>query len=167
MSPLLTVILAGLGGVFQSTVVSHLRILGVSPDLVLLFVVSWVLLQGRGEGLLAALVGGLMMDGLSGGPFGLTVLSLVVVSLAAAVGERNLFRAARFLPYITILFATGLFYGVYLLLAQMMGHGLPWGPALWRVALPAMVINTACMPLVYTLAHALSRRLAPPTVEWS
>ena len=107
------------------------------------------------------------LDALSGGPFGLTVFSLVVVSLAAAVGERNLFRAARFLPYITIFLATGLFYGVFLFMAQMTGRALPWGPALWRVALPAMVINTAFMPLVYTLAHALSRRLAPPTVEWS
>ena len=167
MSPVLTIILALFLALLQSTVVSHVRILGVSPDMVLLFVVSWVLLQGRQEGLLAALVGGLMVDALSGGPFGLTVLSLVVVSLAAAVGERNLFRAAWFLPYITIFLATGLFYGVFLFLAQMTGRALPWGPALWRVALPAMVINTAFMSLVYTLTHALSRRLAPPTVKWS
>src|SRR5262249_2474376 len=54
------------------------------PDLVLLVALAWGFLRGSGEGFLAAVVGGLLLDCASSTPFGLHVfafgLAAVVVS---------------------------------------------------------------------------------------
>ena len=85
---------------------AHIRLFGASPNLVLLLTVSWVLLRGRGEGILIGLVGGLMLDAFSGAPFGLATGSLVIVTYLTGLGEINVFRTAKFLPYAAIMVAT-------------------------------------------------------------
>ena len=144
----------------------HVRLLGVSPNLVLLLTVSSILLQGMRGGLLAALVGGLMLDALSGAPFGLSTVSLVLASALAGLGEINVFRAAKFLPYATIVMATLVYNVIVLFLLQMTGHAVIWHASLWRVVLPAMLVNLVCMPVVYGLSYWLRKRLGPRSVEW-
>lgn len=145
---------------------SHLRVFGVSPNLVLLFTVSWVLLQGRGEGFLLGLVSGLVLDALSGAPFGLAIVSLAPVGALAGLGEINVFRTARVLPYVTIALATLIFEGLFLLMLCMLGGmTLEWS-VLWRIVLPEVVINTLCMPIMYGLVRRVCDRARPPSVEW-
>jgi len=152
--------------VLQSTVTSHIRVLGVSIDLVLLFSVSWALLEGTQQGLFVGLMGGVALDMLSGAPFGISTVSLLIVSYLASLGALNVFRTARFLPYITIALATLIYNLVFLGLLQMAGHVVVWGPALWRVVSPAMLLNTACMPLVFNLVLWVHNRIHVRTVEW-
>ena len=152
--------------ILQSSVTSHIRVLGVSPDLVLLFSISWALLEGTREGLFVSLVGGATLDALSGTPFGLSILSLLIVSYLASVGAINVFLAAKLLPYIAVALATLIYNGVFLGLLQMTGRVVIWGPTLWRVVFPAMLVNTACMPVVYNLVLWIHNRTHLQTVEW-
>lgn len=150
----------------QSTITSHVRLLGVCPNLVLLFAISWVLLRGVGEGLYVSLVGGLMLDALSGAPFGLATLSLCIVSYLASLGEINVFRTARLLPYATIALATLAYNGLFLFLSQMTGRVVLWGPSLYRVVLPATMVNLLGMPVVYGLCRWVLGRIQPRRAEW-
>lgn len=152
--------------IIQSTVASHIRLFGVSPNLVLLFTVSWALLRGMGDGILIGLAGGMVLDGLSGASFGLATISLIVVSGLAGFGEANVFRTAWFLPYVTIAIATFIHEGVFLLLLGMTGHAITGWPLFARVVLPTVVINVLCMPIVYRLAGWLHGRVYPPRAEW-
>lgn len=152
--------------ILQSSVTSHIRILGVSPDLVLLCSISWVLLEGTREGLWVVLVGGVALDALSGTPFGFSTLSLFVASYLASLGAANVFRTARLLPYFTIALATWVYNGVFLILLQIAGRTVVWGPMLWRVVLPASLLNTACMPVVYNAMLWVHHRTHPQGVEW-
>ena len=138
----------------------------MSPNLVLLVTVSSVLSAGMRQGVFVALVGGLMLDALSGAPFGLCTVSLVLASLLAGLGEINVFRAAKFLPYVTIAMATLVYNVVALFLLQMMRHAVVWDASLWRVVLPAMLVNLLCMPMVYGLSCWLRKRAGPRPVEW-
>ena len=104
--------LALIAGVVQSTVMPSLSIAGISPNPVLLLTVSCAALAGLQRGLLVALVGGLVLDGLSGAPFGLATVSLGATSVLAAVSGRNIFRRAWFLPYLAIGLATILYTGL-------------------------------------------------------
>jgi rod shape-determining protein MreD len=151
---------------FQSTVVARILILGTSPDLVLLFIVGWVLYRGLGEGIVVALVSGLVLDVLSGAPFGLRLVSLAVASSVVGIGELNVFRSAWFLPYVTVAIATLIYQCLFLFLASMMGVPVIWWPTMWRLVLPAVVVNTAFVPLVYGALGWLHRHSGPPTVEW-
>ncbi|MHB0858252.1 MAG: rod shape-determining protein MreD [Anaerolineae bacterium] len=153
-------------GLLQSTLASRIRVFGVSPDLVLLLTVSWVLLHGRQRGLLPALVGGLMIDALSGARFGFATLCLVVVVLLAGLGEMNVFRTARFLPILTIAVASLVYNLLYLFLLKMTGHPAQVSAMVWRVILPAVLVNILFMPLVYGPAHWVAKRFGPRAVEW-
>jgi rod shape-determining protein MreD len=150
----------------QSTVVARIHILGVSPDLVLLFIVGWVLYRGAGEGIVVALTSGLILDALSGAPFGLRLVSLAVASSVVGLGELNVFRSAWFLPYVTVAIATLIYQGLFLLLASLLGVPVIWWPTMWRLVLPVVVVNTVCMPLVYGALGWLRRRTQPQPVEW-
>ncbi len=152
--------------VLQVTITSHIRILGVSPDLVLLCSLSWVLLQGTRDGILAALAGGVVLDALSGAPFGTMTLALFVVCCLGGLGEVNVPRTARFLPYLAIGVATLVYTGILLILLEMTGHVVAWGAILWRVVLPEMLLNLLCMPVIYGLVRWLRGYLYPKPVEW-
>ena len=76
MLPLLTVV-----ALFQDVVLARVAVLGGRPDLVFLVVVVWAFLRGSTEGAIWAFIGGLLLDALSGGPFGCIALSLLVVAI--------------------------------------------------------------------------------------
>ena len=146
--------------------VARIQILGTSPDLVLLFIVAWVLYRGVGEGIVVALVSGLVLDVLSGAPFGLRLVSLAVASGVVGIGELNVFRSAWYLPYVTVAVATLIYQSLFLFLAGALGLPVIWWPTMWRLVLPAVVVNTLFMPLVYGALGWFRRHSGPPTVEW-
>jgi rod shape-determining protein MreD len=144
----------------------QLQIVGVSPNVVLLYLVSWALLRGVREGIALALVAGLTLDVLSSGPFGAWTLAMALATWLAGLGEINVFRTARLLPYLTVGVATLMYEVVLIAFLAMSGRGLPWWPTLWRIILPEMVIHTVAMALVYAVADRLMRRSEPEQVAW-
>ena len=107
-----------------------------------------------------------MTDVLSGASFGLATTSLMIVAYLVGVGEINVFRTARLFPYAAISLGTLIYNAVFLLLLQMTGHVVLWGPTLWRVVLPSVVVNTMFMPIVYHPMRWLCRHMRPEAVEW-
>jgi rod shape-determining protein MreD len=149
-------------GVLQSAVVSQLRLFGVSPDVVVLLTISCVLLWGLRDGLLVALVGGVVLDMTSSAPFGLSILSLLVVALLSGLGEINVFRAARLLPLITTLVGVMAYYAVFLLFLRLAAHPVMGWALAWRVVLPKVVVNLLFMPLVYGAMRWINGRSDAP-----
>ena len=167
MSYLFALLVSILLAIVQSTVTSRIEIFGGSPNLVLLFVVSWVLRRGVREGVALALAGGFALDALSGAPFGLSTLSMLLASLAVGLGESNVFGTAWHLPYVMIVTASLVYNSSLLLLLRMAGRGLPWGPAFARTILPCTILNLVCMPLAYLSLRGLRPATAPDTVSLS
>jgi rod shape-determining protein MreD len=164
----LYVTLALLTGVtlLQSTVLPHLTLAGVAPDLMLLVIVSWSLLRGTAESIVWALIGGLMLDLTSGIPFGVTTVSLVLISVLTGLGEVNVFRANILLPGVTIAFATVAYYLAMLLLSQILGRPVAWGLSLFRLVGWAVLINSVTMPFVYLLLRWLHHRTSGEHIGW-
>jgi rod shape-determining protein MreD len=115
----------------------------------LLVVISWRILRGTEEGLLWALIGGFFLDILSGAPFGVFTISLVLTSLLSGLWEVNVFRTTFILPLITISFATFLYYLLILFLLRIVGWPIALGEAIFKVILPSTFFNVLLTPLVY------------------
>ena len=162
----ISLVLAFLMGIAQSSLISPMRLGGASPDLVLLFVVAYVLVRGAVEGAFVALVGGLALDFTSGGPFGLSIVLLIFVAWIAGLGEMNIFRTAGIWPYLAVIVATVAYNIMFLLLLQITGRNVLWGPMLWRVLAPSLVVNALFMPLMYILVRWLCSHMRPKPVEW-
>ncbi|MCC7353549.1 MAG: rod shape-determining protein MreD [Anaerolineae bacterium] len=166
MSPYLLIPLLGVMALLQVTVAPHITLAGVKPDLMLSIVVSWSLLRGVREGIAWAFLGGLWLDLFAGGPFGISALALMAVSLACAAGELNIFRSHLLLPLFTVVLGTAVFGLIYLLLLQVLGYTVVWLDALRRVMLPSMAFNALTLPLIYVPLGWLNRLTGREQMNW-
>jgi rod shape-determining protein MreD len=161
VAPLLIVI-----AILQSTVVPHLTIWDVFPDLPVLVVVSWSLLRGAGEGVVWGFISGLAVDLLSGAPFGAATLSFIAIGFLSGLGEATVFGAHVALPLITTFLATILYDLLFLLIVQISGNSVDWMGSLFRIILPSAVFNAALMPIVFLAVRKLHTWFGREEMEW-
>jgi rod shape-determining protein MreD len=134
---------------------------GLVPDLMLLVGVSWSLLRGARAAIPWALGGGLLLDLLSGGPFGAATLSLTLSSAAAGLEQLNLYRDSIWLPVFASSVATILYYVLYLAVLNIAGRPVSWGSSLVHVVLPCMLLNVLVMYPTFWAMRWLHRRTLP------
>src|SRR5512135_3167847 len=91
--------------ILQSTLLSRHIVLDARPDLVVLLVVTFSVIQGVSEGLIGGLLGGLMVDILSGVPFGAATLGMGLIGLLTGLGDANVYRANLVIPLVAVFLA--------------------------------------------------------------
>jgi rod shape-determining protein MreD len=136
-------------GIAQSTLVPFLRIAGLYPDLILILVAIWSLLRGYREGTIWALVCGLVMDMLSGLPFGAHTLALLAVSLLMQAVRRQVYRLTFGAVLLLVALATLIYYGAVMFATWAMAGESFSGNLLGRVILPAALLNAAVAAVVF------------------
>lgn len=154
----------GLAAVVQSVALPHLEILGVKPDLVLLLVIAWSVRRGAGAGVVWAIVGGIAVDLLSVGPFGVSVLAMgVAATLAGSVGP-SLRRTSALLPVAMTppLSIVATLVGAVAL--TLVGWPVFWPVTVALVVLPAAIVNSVAMLAVYPVVSAIDGRFG--VAEW-
>jgi rod shape-determining protein MreD len=156
-----------IGAVFlQATLSPLVEISGVHPDLVLVLVIGWVILRGLEEGLVWAVFGGLSLDVLSGAPFGVFTLSLVVVALITGLFYGRIFGSSIILPVSLSFPLSFAFNASGLLLLMILGRPIDWNAAFFNILLPAAIFNTLVMVLVFPLLYLLNRVLTPKQLSF-
>ncbi len=150
----------------QSTVMPHLALWGVKPNLMLLVVVSWSLLRGTREGMIWGFIGGFCLDLFSGAPFGLSALALLIVSFFSGLGQATVFRTQVILPLVTVLGASLIYDFIFLLALSFLGYPVVWPDSLIRLVLPASLLNVLLTPLVYPTMRWLHRRTSLGEITW-
>jgi rod shape-determining protein MreD len=150
----------------QSTVMPHLTLWGVKPDLMLLVVISWSLLRGAREGIVWGFIGGLCLDLFSGVPLGLSALALLIVSFFSGLGEATVFRTHVILPLATVFFASLIYDFIFLLVLRTLGWPVVWLDSFIRLVLPASLLNVLLAPLVYPTIRWLHRKTGREEIDW-
>jgi rod shape-determining protein MreD len=152
--------------ILQATVVPHLTIWGVFPDLPVLIVVNWSLLRGVSEGAVWGFVAGLAVDLLSGAPFGAATLALTTAGLLAGMARATVFGAHIALLLLAMLLATIVYDLLFLLIVQMSGQTVAWLQSLWRIVLPSAMLNALLTPVVLWSMRGLDRWFSRQEIEW-
>lgn len=152
--------------ILQTTLVPNLTIWGVFANLPLLIVVCWGLLRGPREGALWGFIAGLMVDLLSGAPFGAATLSLIVVGFLAGLGEATVFRASIVLPMVVMFLATVVYDLLFLLIVQISGQPVALLDSIWRLVLPSALLNAALTPIFFLTMRWLYTRYGRKEMEW-
>jgi rod shape-determining protein MreD len=142
-----------------------MKINGIHPDLVLLLVIGWTALRGLEEGVIWSLIGGLSLDFLSGAPFGVLSLSLLLVALVTSMFHGRIFGSSIVLPVILTFPLSLLFNGAALILLSLLGHPVSWVDGLFFVVIPAALFNTGIMVLIFPLLYLLNNWLTPKTLS--
>jgi len=150
--------------VCQTTLAVHFQWAGGRPNLVLVTVLAWNLVSGEADGLLWACVGGLALDGLSGGPMGGNVLALLILSFITNLISGGLWETHWLFPLTAVTFGSGIYHMTYLMVLTISGWSMDWVDALTTITLPSALLNLALMIPVYPAARWLATRIAPPRV---
>jgi rod shape-determining protein MreD len=156
--PLIILISAAL---LQTSLSPYIKISGVHPDLVFVLVIGWVTLRGLEEGHRWALLGGLSLDLLSGAPFGVFTVSLLLVALIANLFHGRTLVSSVVLPLSLTFPLSLLFDGLALLFLAFLGWHIVWIDAFFSKLLPVAIFNTMTMMLVFPLLYLLNRFLSP------
>ncbi len=131
-----------------------------------MLVIGWVILRGLGEGFVWALIGGLSLDFISGAPFGILTLSMLVVALVTNLSHGRGFGSSIVLPLSLTFPLSLLFNGLTLLFLTLLGRPIIWSNAFFDVLLPAALFNTAIMIFVFPLLYLLNRALNPQQLSF-
>lgn len=157
--------LMALLAILQSTVFGAFRLLDGAPDLVLIAVVSWGQTGRTREALVFALVGGLSMDLLSGAPFGLTALGLIVIAYLVSRLEGRFWEANFLLPLGIMVGAVVIYHANLFLAAAATGRPVDLDVALTRVFLPSAVLDVLLALPAVQLSLRACETLFPPKVK--
>ena len=150
----------------QTTVMPHLAIRGVFPDLALLVVVSWSLLCGTREGAIWGFIAGLAVDLFSGAPFGAATVSLMAASFLSGLGEVTVVRARFVLPSIVMFAATIIYDLLFLFIVWISGQPVAWLDSLTDIILPTAVLNAVLTPVVFIALRRLHTFFSRAEMEW-
>lgn len=143
----------------QTTALSRPIVSGARPDLVLLIVVTYSVVQGVSEGMMAGVVGGLAVDLCSGVPFGSATLGMWLVGLLTGLGDSNVYRANLLIPIIAVFLATVIYHSFLMLSLQANGWTVEWISTLALQTVPSAFMNAILTPVGLYLA----RHFAFPT----
>lgn len=135
--------------VFSVSVMPYVKVLGVTPDFVLIFAVCWAVIRGQDEAWVVVPAAGFLRDLATSDPLGTSVLAMIpIVILAAAVRMRAL--ESDFLPTIAVVAVSSITYGIIsAAVLGATGQHIEVGQALFRVTLAAAVVNALFTPILY------------------
>jgi rod shape-determining protein MreD len=150
----------------QVSLWDYLVFSGVHLDLVLVLVLAWAMVRNLEEGTIWALIGGLCLDLLSGTPFGVFSIALVVVMALATLVQTRVFGGGLVLPILFSFPLSLLFNGLALLMLNLLGRPVAWISAFEQVLLPAAGLNTGAMVVLFPLVYLLNRRLNPQPLSF-
>ncbi len=154
--------LFALAAVVQGAVLSHLRVFGGQPDLIVVLVIAWSILDRDREGIVWAFVGGLFVDLFSGAPLGLSSLALLPISLVVALTEAQVYRTNVILPLALVAAGALAYHAAYLLLLRFFaGVAVPWSEAVGYVTLPSVMFDVLLIIPALRMLDGLYTRLHP------
>ncbi|MGB2894923.1 MAG: rod shape-determining protein MreD [Anaerolineales bacterium] len=165
MAYLLGIPLLILLAILQSTLLGTFQFLEGRPDLILLAVIGWGLAGGSEEAMVWGLVGGLLLDMLSGIPMGTTSVTLIIIGTLVSLYEGRIWETNFLMPLGITLAGSLLFHFMSLGVIMFMGREIDWAYSFSRVILPSTFINLLlALPTAQAL-KGLRNRLYPPEVE--
>lgn len=145
----------------QTTVLARLSFLKVRPDLVLVVVVCFALIDGPGVGMVTGFCAGLLSDLLSDHVLGLSALVLCVVGYAAGMIRSYLDRLATTTPMLFVGAATAVATLMYAGLALVLGDPRISAPDVAQTLVLASLYDVVLTPFVFSVVTVLTRRTDP------
>lgn len=137
----------------QTTVASHIRVLGASPDFALLAVVSVGLLRGSEIGALFGFIVGVGVAISLFGPLGLASLVFVIVGYFSGRYAETADATSGWTPVLAVLAGTVVAQFLAIIMQFLLERQMPLGFVITRVLLPSVVLNALLAAPVYLLTR--------------
>jgi rod shape-determining protein MreD len=145
----LAFLVAWLLAVANVSAFSYIKVLGVTPDFVLIFAVCWAVVRGEPEALIVVPFAGLMRDLLSSDPLGTAMLGFVPIVALASIARMQVIDS-DFPPTIAVVAAATLTFGIIQsLVLGVTGQDIDAWQVFVRVIVPSIIVNALFTPILY------------------
>ena len=156
----IAVVLAWLLAVANVSGLAYIKVLGVTPDFVLIFACCWAVLRSEEEALVVVPLCGLFHDLLGSDPVGTAVLGFTPIVLLAALARTQALDS-EFPPAIAVVAGGTLcFTVIQTFVLAGTGHTIEVWHLLISILIPAIVINALFTPILYLPMRWLTPRRA-------
>lgn len=135
--------------VLQVMIAPHIAVFGISPNFLLLVVITLAFVEGPSKGAMAGFIAGLLFDLLSTGPVGAWALVMSVTGYLSGSLQENLFAEGWLAPVTVGIVAALTADLAYLVVVSVLGVGPAFWSAVGRLVLPQAVYNAVLVMLVY------------------
>ena len=165
LSILLSIPVLSIAAILQSAVVSRITILEGSADLVLVLLAAYSLQKSVTTAWQWAVVGGLLVDYLSGLPFGIFLFSYLALTAAALVLRERVWRFSFVMMLLVVLFGTFISHAAALVVLIFQGASLNMLQVIQSVTLPSLVLNFLLSLPVYLLLQDSVQQLQSQEIQ--
>lgn len=145
---------------FQTTLLHYAAVYGITPNILVVFIIITALVRGNIEGSVAGLFAGLAADMLFGGVIGFYALMGFYLGIAAGSVNRRMFRDNLLVALVFTFAYSVLYEAIVYIVNNIMGGEMELLYALSRVILPEAVYNCAAAVPVYWLVMKADKRFA-------
>jgi rod shape-determining protein MreD len=152
--------------ILQATILPRLRIFGGQPDLVLLVVLTWALLDHDREAMGWAFIGGLWVDLFSGVPMGISSLVMLPIVYLIGLAEAGVYRSSIVLPLLLGVVGICAYHLFYLLALRFLADmAVSWSEVFFYVTLPSIFFDLVLIFPMMLLLRGWYTRLHPRQVR--
>ncbi len=151
--------------ILQSVIFNDLTLLDGRIDLILLVVIAWGINGRFREAMTWGLIGGLLLDQLSGIPLGITAIILIIVAYLVSFTEGRFWEANPLMPMGVMLLFSLLYHLLNLMIMWLLGKPIDLPFTFVRIILPSTFLNLLLALPASQLVRSLSRSVYPPEVQ--
>ncbi len=142
-------LIAFLLAIVQASSVEQFKIMGVSPNLMLVFLVAWLVVRGLDDVLPMILVSGITLGLVGLQSPGVVLLALLPIAGFGVIRELHIIHSDLVLV-LFIVFGSTIAYEMVMLLSTMASGGtLDIMTGIESFVIPAAIVNVALAPFVY------------------
>ena len=143
----------------QAAWLARVQVWGAILDPLVPLIVGVGILRGAESGAVVGVAAGLLQDLLSGGgPLGVNGLSKLVVGFASGMFERSIYIENPLLPAIATFIGTLLGGVLLVIVALLVGLGVPPWPAIVARLIMQAVLNSAIAPVLFRTIRVIETR---------
>lgn len=142
--------------IVQTTILPHLALFHVVPDLILVVVICVGLAEGPSAGAVAGFGGGLLRDFLLNAPTGLSSLAYLSVGYAVGAIRPYVQSSSVAVPLVGVFAGSLAGSAFYIVLALLLGVPSESASRLLQVVALTAVYNTLLVPFAYPLARRVA-----------
>ena len=147
--------------VLQMTVISRIKFLNGSADLILLAVAAWGIREKNSNAFIWALVGGLMISIATAMPSYSPLAPYIFTALIARLFSKRLWQAPIMALIITTVAGTIFQHIFYIFLLQITGIPLDFAESVGNVTLPSLLLNFFFLFPVYVIIGDIWKWVTP------
>lgn len=138
---------------------ARVQLWGAILDPLVPLIIGMGILKGAESGAVVGVAAGLLQDLLSGGgPLGVNGLSKLVVGFASGMFERSIYIENPLLPAIATFIGTLLGGVLLVMVALLVGLGVPPWPAVVARIIVQAVLNSAIAPVLFRTIRVIETR---------